>query len=90
MASVAPQIPSAPHVTDRIRVLITGSDIGPETLAGEARASSPRLDVAVLPDRDALPASPRKPRSSPAASPPPSSPAPPASSGCTRGPRAWT
>jgi phosphoglycerate dehydrogenase-like enzyme len=41
--------------TDRITVLITGSDIGPERLAEEARAVSPRLDVVVLPDREALP-----------------------------------
>src|SRR5919202_25374 len=40
---------------DAIKVLITGSDIGPENLANEARAISPRLDVTVLPNRDALP-----------------------------------
>lgn len=45
------------HATDRpIHVLITGSDIGPENLAAEARALSPRLTVTVLPSRDALPA----------------------------------
>jgi phosphoglycerate dehydrogenase-like enzyme len=38
-----------------VSVLVTGSDIGPETLAAEARAISPRLDVTVLPERDALP-----------------------------------
>ena len=37
-----------------IRVLITGSDIGPENLAKEARAVSPRLDVTVLLNRDQL------------------------------------
>ena len=37
-----------------IKVLITGSDIGPERLAAEVRAISPRLDVQVLPNRDAL------------------------------------
>jgi phosphoglycerate dehydrogenase-like enzyme len=41
---------------DAIKVLITGSDIGPENLANEVRAISPRLDAMVLPDRDALPA----------------------------------
>jgi len=37
-----------------IKVLITGSDIGPENLAKETRAISPRLDVTVLPNRDQL------------------------------------
>jgi phosphoglycerate dehydrogenase-like enzyme len=55
MATTASQTPATPHATDRISVLITGSDIGPEKLAEEARAISPRLDVAVLPGRDALP-----------------------------------
>lgn len=38
-----------------IRVLITDSPIGADQLGEEARAISPRLDVAVLPDREALP-----------------------------------
>jgi phosphoglycerate dehydrogenase-like enzyme len=46
---------AAGAATDRITVLITGSDIGPERLAEEARAVSPRLDVVVLPNREALP-----------------------------------
>jgi phosphoglycerate dehydrogenase-like enzyme len=40
---------------DAIKVLITGSDIGPENLANEARAISPRVEAVVLPNRDALP-----------------------------------
>jgi phosphoglycerate dehydrogenase-like enzyme len=55
MASVTPQSPGAAQATDRIRVLITGSDVGPEQLAAEARAVSPRLDVTVLPGREDLP-----------------------------------
>jgi phosphoglycerate dehydrogenase-like enzyme len=47
--------PASSAATGRISVLITGSDIGPERLAEEARAISPRLDVTVLPDRAALP-----------------------------------
>ncbi len=39
---------------DTIKVLITGSDIGPENLAKETRAISPRVDVTVLPNRDQL------------------------------------
>lgn len=37
-----------------INVLITGSDIGPDKLAEETRALSPRLRVSVLPNRDVL------------------------------------
>ncbi len=37
-----------------ITVLITGSDIGPERLAEEARAVSPRIEAVVLPNREAL------------------------------------
>ena len=55
MATTAPAAPTARPETDRITVLITGSDIGPENLAKEARAISPRLDVQVLPSRDQLP-----------------------------------
>ena len=55
MATVAPQAPTTPRKTDRINVLITGSDIGPEKLAEETRAISPRLDVTVLPNKEALP-----------------------------------
>jgi phosphoglycerate dehydrogenase-like enzyme len=40
---------------DRIRVLITGSELGPDKLAEAARAISPRLEVVVLPSREALP-----------------------------------
>ena len=54
MATAVPQTPATPNTTGRIAVLITGSDIGPEKLAAEARAVSPRLDVTVLPDKDAL------------------------------------
>lgn len=54
MATAAPQAPTTPQATDQINVLITGSDIGPEKLAEEARAISPRLDVTVLPSKEAL------------------------------------
>src|SRR6266542_5472739 len=37
-----------------INVLITGSDIGPEKLAEETRGLSPRLNVTVLPNKEAL------------------------------------
>lgn len=55
MVTASPQAPAAPNATDRISVLITGSDIGPEKLAEETRALSPRLDVTVVPNKDALP-----------------------------------
>jgi phosphoglycerate dehydrogenase-like enzyme len=55
MATTTPAGPAPRAATERIAVLITGSDIGPDRLAEEARAISPRLDVTVLPDRDALP-----------------------------------
>lgn len=58
MATAARQAPTtpktAPSATDQINVLITGSDIGPEKLAEEARAISPRLNVTVVPNKDAL------------------------------------
>jgi phosphoglycerate dehydrogenase-like enzyme len=55
MATPAATAPAGSAATDRISVLITGSDIGPERLAAEARAISPRLEVTVLADRAALP-----------------------------------
>jgi hypothetical protein len=55
MATAAPTAPQAQPATDRINVLITGSDIGPEKLADEVRSLSPRLHVTVLPNREALP-----------------------------------
>lgn len=54
MAMAASQATTTPKATEQIDVLITGSDIGPEQLAEEARAISPRLHVAVLPNKAAL------------------------------------
>jgi phosphoglycerate dehydrogenase-like enzyme len=54
MAASAPAAPAPRSATDRISVLITGSDIGAEKLAEETRAISPRLDVTVLPHKEAL------------------------------------
>jgi phosphoglycerate dehydrogenase-like enzyme len=55
MATAAPAARSASSKTEQIEVLITSSDIGPENLAREARAVSPRVNVTVLPNKEALP-----------------------------------
>jgi phosphoglycerate dehydrogenase-like enzyme len=55
MITTTPEAPAGQRATGHVDVLITGSDIGAEKLAEEARAISPRLRVAVLPGRDALP-----------------------------------
>ena len=54
MAMAAPQAPTAEQATAHINILITGSDIGPEKLAEEARAISPRVKATILPNKEAL------------------------------------
>lgn len=54
MATAALQAPGRVKATERISVLVTGSDIGPKKLAEEARGISSRLDVTVLSDKEAL------------------------------------
>jgi phosphoglycerate dehydrogenase-like enzyme len=55
MAATEAAHPPQQTDTDTVRVVITGSDIGPERLAAEARAVSPRVQVEVLAGKEDLP-----------------------------------